>query len=181
MPRWTLPAVLSLCLPLATAQGADPWTARLEGGGTVRVDPQTNRPVLIEKGIETQLWDGVHRLEDGSELTVRAGRVIPNEEILRSREPTAEAPEAGGPQAGAPLEGPSPCERLVRRVCGEQGQCRDARGCDPARQLLDMERQEQAAAGEPRRETFTSGKCREALGDLDFFAPCSARGADAPP
>lgn len=160
---------LGLVGPVGIA--ADPWTARLEQGGEVRVDPSTNRPTVVIGGEEVQLWDGIHRLQDGRELTVESGRVVPNREILRARKPWPEpaVPEEG---TGRPIVGESPCGRLVARVCGADGSCSDATACGPARQLLAMEREEQQEAGTPDRTTFTSGKCVDALGDA-FFKPCT--------
>jgi hypothetical protein len=169
-------AVLSILIPGLALVGprgivADPWTARLEQGGEVRVDPSTSRPTIVVGGEEVQLWDGVHRLQDGRELTVESGRVVPNREILRAREPWPE-PRGVEEGAGKPIAGESPCERLVARACGPEGSCSDSAACGPARQLLAMERQEQHKAGTPDRATFTSGKCAEALGDA-FFDPCA--------
>ncbi len=159
------------------APAAEPWTGSLQGGGEVRVDPRTNRPTVTLDGEQTQLWDGVHKLEDGRELRVESGRVVPNQEILESRRLTAPPSEAGGEPVGERIIGHSPCEELVRKVCGADRACAEARACEPARQLLRMERQEQRDAGTPGRTTFTSGKCREAERD-DFFAPCEP-GADS--
>lgn len=142
----------------------------------VEVKSETNRPTVRRGGAETQLWDGVHRLEDERELRVESGRVIPNEEILDARDPYASAPEAEA--QSTPAEQPSPCERLVTRVCGADGACDTSEVCRPARQLLVMEREEQRAAGQPGSWTFTSSKCQEALAD-DFFSPCAAGGAPA--
>jgi hypothetical protein len=157
--------LLALTAP-ASAQEA--WSGRLEGGGVVEVDPETNRPTVRVEGQETQLWDGVHRLENGRELRVEDGRVVPSQAIIESRQPTT--PPPAGPTSAI---GPTPCERLVERVCGAGGACAESRACPPARQLLGMERDEQAAAGGAAgARTFTSGKCREALAD-EFFTPCT--------
>jgi hypothetical protein len=163
--------VTGLVLVGSVGIAADPWTARLEQGGEVRVDPSTNRPTVVIGGDEVQLWDGVHRLQDGRELTVESGRVVPNREILQAREPWPE-PALPGKGAGRPIVGVSPCERLVARVCGADGSCSDSTACGPARQLLAMEREEQQKAGTPDRTTFTSAKCVEALRDA-FFTPCA--------
>ena len=104
---------------LALTAHAEQWATRLETGAGVRVDPSTNRAVVNWRGAETQLWDGIHRLEDGSTLIVRDGRVVPNENILQAR-------RAPGPETtpsdweGVPIAGYSPCEQLVRKVwrCG---------------------------------------------------------------
>lgn len=169
-PPSCLPFALLLLLGTSPAWAQDTWSGRLQGGGTVEVDPETNRPTLRRGGVETQLWDGIHHLEGGQELRVESGRVIPNEEILDARDPYHAAPEAK--EQRTPPGQPAPCERLVTEVCGADGACEGASACVPARQLLDMEREEQRAAGQPGSWTFTSGKCREARAD-DFFAPCA--------
>lgn len=155
---------------------ADPWTGELRGGGEVRVDPNTNRPTVIIDGEKTQLWDGVHRLEDGRELTVESGRVVPNKEILRTREPWPEPASPAAEGEGKPIVGTSPCNQLVQKVCGPDASCADSAACGPARQLLDMEREEQRRLGTPQRQVSTTAKCIEALND-DFFSPCSEAAA----
>ncbi|WP_373509204.1 hypothetical protein, partial [Thiocapsa sp.] len=73
-------AILLLCA--APARADEPWTAPLQRGGQVEVDPRTNRPVLTQDGRQTQLWDGVHRLEDGSVIRIEGGRVVPTTDML---------------------------------------------------------------------------------------------------
>jgi hypothetical protein len=179
-PRTQTVAPLCLIVLLATGptSGAESWTATLEGGEQVRVDPNTNRATVTTDGQEVQLWNGVHKLQNGQELTVESGRVVPNQQILQTREPWPRPalPATGG---GEPIVDRSPCEKLVRKACGADDACADSRACGPARQLLDMEHEEQRQAGTPKRTTFTSGKCDEALGDA-FFARCTPRGASAP-
>jgi hypothetical protein len=169
--RLGLGAATAALLAIAIPAGAqDGWTGRLQGGGVVEINPETNRPTVRVEGEETQLWDGVHRLQSGQELRVEDGRVVPNQAIIESRQPAATPPEALAPTAEV---GPTPCEQLVERVCGADGACAESRACPPARQLLGMEREEQGAAGLSAGSlTFTSGKCREALAD-DFFTPCT--------
>jgi hypothetical protein len=159
-----------LCASPAFAE----WTSQLEAGGKVSVDPTTNRATVTRQGVSTPLWDGVHRLQDGSVITVRSGQVVPNEEILRAREqrPKALTDEAQA-WVGTPIVGLSPCEKLVRRVCGDTQQCSQAPACDPARQLLDMERQERANSTHPGSMTYSSGQCQEATRDTEFFRQCA--------
>ena len=177
--RWLLSAAMVL---LAFAWGIAPaaeWSSRLKGGGQVTVDPRTNRITVQRNGVETQLWDGVHRLEDGSSITVRSGQVVPNQGILRSRTQPDMPEEAEGPGAemwiGAPIVGHSPCEKLVRRVCGEGQQCGQQEGCGVALQLLQMEQQERAAEATANRMTYSSGQCQEADRDRQLFASCGAQ------
>jgi hypothetical protein len=164
--------VLFAFAPPASAEG---WTGTLRQGGEVRVDPKTNRITVQRHGVRTQLWDGVHRLQDGSSITVRSGQVVPNVEILEARRGGLATEEAW---AGEVIVGQSPCEALVERVCGSQGDCAHRPGCPPARQLLEMERQERLASDAPDRTTYTSHQCQQAETD-QLFASCSGE-APAP-
>jgi hypothetical protein len=175
---WLL--VLALACAPVSLQAAE-WSSTLKGGGKVSVDPRTNRITVQKNGVQTQLWDGVHRLEDGSSITVRSGQVVPNQEILRARRQPDMPEEAEGPGAevwiGAPIVGDSPCEKLARRVCGENRQCAEKEGCTLAGQLLQMEQQERAAEATPNRMTYSSGQCQEADRDRHLFASCGAQPA----
>ena len=172
--------ILALASAPVTLQAAE-WSNNLKGGGKVTVDPRTNRITVQKNGVQTQLWDGVHRLEDGSSITVRSGQVVPNQEILRARRQPDMPEEAEGPGAevwiGAPIVGDSPCEKLARRVCGADRQCADRDGCTLAGQLLQMEQQERAAEATPNRMTYSSGQCQEADRDRHLFASCGAQPA----
>ncbi len=155
-------------LPLAV-WSAD-WSATLKGGGQVIVDPSTNRAMVLRNGVETPLWDGVHQLEDGSVLRIRSGVVVPNEQILQARKLPEEPAQAW---EGVTIVGYSPCQKLVRQVCGAQNQCQGSTSCDAAGQLLDMEDKERAAGSSPNLMTYSSGQCQQALErDRQFFAPC---------
>ncbi len=164
MTRMTL-LFLLLSLVSPWVQAAQ-WTGRLQGGGDVQVDPYTNRATVTRNGLETQLWDGAHRLEDGSTITIRSGRIVPNVEILETRKGTPQ------PWEGALIVGFSPCERLVREVCGAEGQCANHPDCALVKQLLDMEEQEREASASPNRMTYTSGQCQKVLADGTIFASC---------
>ena len=84
------------------------WQGRLQDGSRVEVDPRTNRPTVYNRqGVATQLWDGVHRLQDGSSITVRSGVMVPNTDVVQLRERTRLA----RPFVDA---GASPCVVLVR-------------------------------------------------------------------
>jgi len=167
---------LAVCLLFAVTLQAAGWSAPLVGGGEVRVDPRTNRATILRGGVETQLWDGTHRLQDGSTLIIRSGQAVPNADILGSRRlpdqperPTAEQ------WIGVPIAGYSPCERLVRRVCGLAQECSSTEACDPARQLLEMEQQERMANDSPNYMTHASGQCQEANQDKAFFVSCGQK------
>lgn len=165
--------VLASLVLTAAAVHAE-WKAKLDSGGQVVVDPDSNRVTVTRDGVTTPLWDGVHRLKDGSVITVRKGQVVPNEAILRAREqPKPPVTDQAQTWEGYAIQGESPCERLVQRTCGAQQQCAQAPGCDLARQLLDMERDERAKAWTPDTMTYSSGQCMEAAKDPQLFADCA--------
>ncbi|MEN8205512.1 MAG: hypothetical protein ABFS24_05815 [Pseudomonadota bacterium] len=160
---------LVLVLPLYTALHADP-NFSLQNGGAVTVDPDTNRATITRDGVTTPLWDGTHRMQDGSILIINQGITVPNEPILETRQlplPEAEKWE------GAPIVGYSPCEKLARRVCGKESQCEKIEGCNLARQLLDMEQDERAASEDHNRMTYTSGQCQNMASDAKTFPLCA--------
>lgn len=162
----------------------EPWTAPLERGSQVEVDPRTNRAVIIQDGRPIQLWDGVHRLDDGTVIRIQRGQVVPTTDMLdrppgapqTPLEPDASPDDANVPnetsQAGIqPLTGISLCEQLVLRACGATRGCWLAPACDAARQLRDMEQEDRLRGGDPNRPNQTSQQCSESLTNA-FFAPC---------
>jgi hypothetical protein len=158
-----------LSLPLHTAGAADAYFG-MEGGGRVVVDPDTNRATITRQGVTTPLWDGTHRMEDGSILIIRHGEVVPNQPILEAGE--RPEPKAEEEWKVEPIVGYSPCEKLVRQVCGREDQCAGSEGCNLARQLLNMEHDERAAADSPNLTTYTSGRCRSVQNDTKLFPDC---------
>lgn len=161
-------AALLLDVRIATARE---WSSTLEGGGTVTVDPHTRRATVIRDGVQTPLWDGIHRLQDGSTLTIRSGVAVPTEPMIQSPPPVTEDSRLKE-WIGAPIVGYSPCERLVRDVCGKTDECATAPGCEPARQLLEMERQERKSATSPNIMTYSSAQCQQAHQDRTLFGLC---------
>lgn len=146
------------------------WTSRLQDGSTVTVDPDTNRATVTRSGVTTPLWDGAHRLQDGSLLITKGGVATPNDAIIESRR---QPPPETDDWQDAPIVGFSPCEQLVRMVCGRADQCLTMEACKASRQLLDMEQEERVASSNPRLMTFTSGQCLQAQDDREFFLPCT--------
>lgn len=181
--RPTLGLILvALIAPSGLALAQAPWSATLERGGRVEVDPRTHQPVLIQDGRQSQLWDGVHRLDDGTVIRIQDGRVVPTAEMLSppraesESEPEPESAEATAPAMppdadGEPITGASPCERLVLEVCGAARTCWRAPPCEAARQLREMEREEWVRGADPGWITESGRQCRKAMGS-DFFAPC---------
>jgi len=155
-------------LPWFRLQAAG-WNPSLQDGSAVSVDPDTNRATVTRGGVTTPLWDGTHRMQDGSILIIKRGMAVPNKAILESREPPLTEPEEW---EDVLIVGYSPCEKLVHSVCGRNDECVAAEACDPARQLLDMEREERDSSGNRNLMTYTSGQCLKARSDEEFFTAC---------
>lgn len=166
MACWLLLAVT--VLPWSRLPAAE-WNPRLQGGGAVFVDPDTNRATVTRDGVTTPLWDGTHRMQDGSVLIIRRGTAVPNKAILESRQPRPAEPEEW---EDALIVGYSPCEKLVRSVCGWKDECLTAEACNLARQLLDMEHKERETSGNRYLMSYTSGQCLKAVKDEEFFTSC---------
>lgn len=163
-----LTILIGLILPVVQAAG---WETRLQGGGAVRVDPESNRATVTRNGINVPLWDGVHKLDNGSTLTIRSGIAVPNKAILGARATRPVGPESVDWE-GPEIVGDSPCEKLVHKTCGPLDQCLRTRECRPARQLLATERRERQASQHPERMTFSSLQCQNATEDGTFYPPC---------
>jgi hypothetical protein len=146
----------------ATLQMWDGRPVLIQGAG---------RPVLIETpgGGYRPLLDGVHRLQDGSTVTVRRG-VLQSQALL---EPSRSALRAQQTLALAR------CRVLVDKVCGRDGACADAQACRAARQLMDLETEEREVVG-TSSVTPSGHMCNEALLDEEFFVPCPAGDSAGP-
>jgi hypothetical protein len=151
---------------LLTAVGAlahgQTWNSELATGQPIRVDPDTKKATITEKGVATPLWDGVHRLRDGSSITVRSGIVVPNRPIL-----------GAGQDVDSPFvkPGASPCRVLGRKVCGLHDECATAQACGVARQLVELEGE--VSSSDPTASPhLTQQQCREGLQDEAFFPAC---------
>ncbi|MGB5259750.1 MAG: hypothetical protein WBO34_04420 [Gammaproteobacteria bacterium] len=163
-----LPGILLWVIGTAGALAADPQY-NLQYGGAVRVDPDTNRAMVTRDGVTTPLWDGTHRLDDGSILIIRQGTSVPRGGIAEPRR----IPELAVEQwEGAPIVGYSPCEKLVHRSCGLHDECHEQEGCKLAQQLLAMEADERASSENPNRMTYTSGQCQNVSQDMKLFPYC---------
>ena len=171
---------LATCGLSCSLTSAEPWRAPLAGGGQVEVDPRTHQPLLIQEGRQTQLWNGVHRLEDGSVIQIREGRVVPRQDMLLPPSTTgaedlptvpSAAPPATSLPEPRPLRGTPPCEQLVARVCGQVIECWEKPACTAARQLRTLDNDEMRAGANPASGTKTGKQCLEALSN-GYFAPC---------
>jgi hypothetical protein len=66
----------------------------------------------------------------------------------------------------------SACFDLVVKSCGTLGQCREAEGCDLARQLQQMEYDEKLMLIDTRQKSPTTHQCEEVFPDDEVFVPC---------
>jgi hypothetical protein len=156
----------------AQATLGESWQSRLQDGSRVEVDPRTNRATVIGKsGVATPLWDGVHRLENGSTVTIREGIIVPNVGILESRR--GQLPDQGS----FVVEGASPCIILQRKVCGLHDECGGKEACTQAKQLVQFDQEEIKERRTGSAFTFRQmpTQCRQGLQDESWFAACETR------
>jgi len=162
-------SVLAAFLILSSPVNAeDPSTiGGMGGGGVVRMDPNTQKPTHHSDQGSVPLWDGVHRMDDGSVVIVKGGVVVKDERVLDK----VTQQQANDPVAAKP----SDCMDLVKKLCGAQNECASNPGCSPARQMLSLEEDEirsRTADGFSTVNLETTRQCREALHDESYFARC---------
>ena len=158
---------------------ADAWNAELATGQEITVDPSTNRPVIESKdGRSRQLWDGVHRLRDGSTITVERGIMVPNEEVSTLRRPPPERMEEADDEKAAAETAPEHgaedgenCDRLVLKTCGLNKACEADEPCTLSRQLRSMQGHpgDRPAGG---NLGWSEQRCRESLENESEFPAC---------
>jgi hypothetical protein len=188
-PALVLFGLVLLCAATATISSG--WETRLNNGQPIVIDPTTNRAVIMEGvGQGRPLWDGVHRLHDGTTITIRSGVAVPNSSLgRRSPLPSPSSDETGVPEqtpatasaspapshqsltgftSGSPHQGH--CDHLLLKTCGLHRTCEDADACQLAQQLRSMQRQ----SPDPRlgNTGWAEGRCREALQDKAVFPAC---------
>ncbi|MGB5831234.1 MAG: hypothetical protein WBG92_04495 [Thiohalocapsa sp.] len=152
-------------IALTTAQVcAETWRGQLQRGGAIQVDPDTHRALRDGGGELRPMWDGVHRLDDGSTVIIRDGIAIPTEQMYRAWSRDTR------PQ---PLFEDRHCNQLVRKTCGFDSSCSNSAACMRARSLLADESREQrdqpfSAGAHPH--TAASEQCRLALTDPGYNA-----------
>jgi len=156
--------LMAIVLPGQAAE----WRQQLSNGQPVSVDTRTNRVrVWNSDGESMPLWDGVHRLSDGSTITVRRGLVVPTESIISARD--RKPPRRRNPPRDFS------CRELIGKVCGEQRQCASMEPCRLAGQLSRFEAEERAAlqsSGQASAIGTVPAQCRQALADEAQFPPC---------
>ncbi len=115
-----------LCLVAGRGMAAD-WRAALQDGSQVEIDPETHKAWRLDGAERAPLWDGVHRLADGSVVIIRDGTAVPNEEMVETwRQPTRETSVPIG----------SPCDALVKQACGEDYGCGSLRALSSCQRAL---------------------------------------------
>jgi hypothetical protein len=173
LPRLTVFLLLTAMLAGGHALAQAPWHGELENGTSFAVDPSTNKAVVQSGSAGGKpLWDGVHRLRDGTTVTIRAGIVVP----VPGRGPPAsfvDAPqsvEATPIQTMVPRDGSDTayCDHLVLKVCGIGDGCGAAEGCRLATQLRAL-RQLSSRNGDAR---WAEQQCQSALADEPAFPAC---------
>ncbi len=172
--KYASPLSVLLCLLLPPLPAlTQSWTGNLEKGGVVSVDPSTNKAKVYSDNGSVQLWDGTHRLQDGSVIIVNDGVVTSrtSQREIQAPEPVME--ETSGIRAD------SVCVSLAIKVCGFNGECNDNPACSPARQLMKLERDEATQTG--GSGTQTSSQCREALANEAFFSRCRKKHVSSTP
>ncbi len=155
---------LSLLVMVSLAVGAEEayWQGALQDGSEITIDPTTNKATRTLHGETTPLWNGVHQLSNGAVIIVRDGVVVPDQAII----------EAQQEQERNRLN--AACLQLVTKVCGRHNECQSQPACDPARQLLSMERDELNSSWSGA-SLESSNLCLEALGNEAYFTPCVRR------
>lgn len=182
-------ALLALSGPTTCLAG---WEATLSNGQPILVDPATNRAV-IQSGVGQgrPLWDGVHRLQDGSTITIRSGVAIPNAASSRQLPPPSLRREEPGTDIDEPssIPGVSPaatsgeghqslssavgeghCDHLLLKTCGLNRTCTDTDACQLAAQLRSMQKRSLQSGLD--NISWAEGRCREALQDRAGFPAC---------
>lgn len=154
---------------------AETWQGQLQDGGRVLVDPETRRATGLIDGEQQPLWDGVHRLEDGSTIIVRDGVAVPSAPMLERWDRDAK-PE--------PVYAQRFCDQLVRKTCGFDDACSATAPCLQARSLLTESRSEQLSehaasqdANIRHSQTATGERCRAALDQEVQFPACQSLAA----
>jgi hypothetical protein len=147
---------------VAGSAGADDWRGTIEGGRELRVDPQSRRAFSDDGSGSRPMWDGVHRLEDGSMVIIRDGIAVPTRDMLETWSP--------GPSPTRIAAG-DPCGALVEQTCGRRSECEGGVACNAARQLAQMRRDAERNGEGPGALAELDAQCTEAQTN-PFFTPC---------
>lgn len=152
------------------------WEAQTDYGQDIWIDPATNRATIRSGvGAGRPLWDGVHRLEQGSTITIRSGVVVPTEQMETPAPVPSTLPESfakAHPPAGPMPHHDPTCDELVLRSCGLSDECRSRTSCRLAKQLQAQYRK--AGWSDPEGRDWAIKQCRQALQDETNFVTCAS-------
>lgn len=151
---------LLFILPFTLNAAEKAWEGGLLGGGRITIDSVTNKATRLSEGVSSQLWDGVHRLDNGAVIIVRDGVVVRDVILLESQQQQQIEEEREA------------CGLLVRKVCGQHDECSGHPACNPAQQLLALE-QEEAQHQWDGHARESSRLCLDALTQNDYFQTCT--------
>lgn len=151
---------------MANAVYADVWQGNLKSGGVVRIDAKTHKPTVFYSGGSTQLWDGVHEMDDGSVVVVRDGVAVPNEVMFNTWSQNI---------TETLVEKSKQCKKLIRKTCGFEDQCAERMSCKNAQQLMQLQQDQPI---NPRSKSESG--CAEALSDHKTFPECLDESGAAP-
>ena len=160
----------------ATGVAQTGWSGSLPDGREIVADPRSNKVVIGSGKAQGQpLWDGVHRLSDGSTVTIRSGVMVPNEpssspplpENRQVTEPADPVKRKSGFTGGSQT---THCDQLVLKTCGMQHACDASEPCRLAVQLRQLRHQPVSAAADTRR--WAEDQCRQALQDDAVYPAC---------
>ena len=168
---------IALLVLSVSAPAQSGWSGSLHDGREIVADPHSNRVVIGSGEAQGEpLWDGVHRLSDGSTVTIRSGVMVPNQPSSppsASDIPQANMPAASLPRRQGPADGPQTtyCDQLVLKTCGMQQDCRALESCRLATQLRQLRHQPASVSADNRR--WAEDQCHEALQDDIAYPPCT--------
>ncbi len=162
MPLLHIITILLLLVSIPAVADDGGWRGWLQDGSQVSIDPRTNKATRTTDGESVPLWDGVHQLNNGAVIIVRDGLVVRDAAII----------EAQQQQDRSRLS--AACMQLVKKVCGPHNECDSHAACEPARQLLAMEREELNSSWSGA-VMESSTLCLEALGNETYFNACTKR------
>jgi len=158
-------ALMPLALGATPASAEQPWQRTLQSGGQIQIDPTTGKAnVTTSHGASTMLWDGVHKLQDGSTIIVRDGVVVPDSSMVQARRE---------PVPSRKTDAISPCLSLERQTCGLYGECGETEACALARQLARFEADDSHSGHDAL--SWSRARCQDALTQPDSFKPCAVR------
>lgn len=157
--KWLAFTLLLIVLPVS----AQNWSGKLHDGSQIEIDPESHRAIQSDGNGGQQLWDGVHRTDDGGVLIIKDGVVI-------SR-PDNTAPTLVEQNDERRSGAPSTCVELAVKVCGFYGECNSAESCPAARQLVKLE-QDEAWQSRGKSTQQTAQQCRTALENESYFTRC---------